>query len=102
MLHDNVLRLEVRLDRGRLRKDGLGVLMRVDGPLVRRGPVFGTTPGQSADTPLWHEVRVTWKNAAVARALGSDTQSNALATAGKLTLTMTGAVLNCPIITGAI
>jgi len=88
LLHDNVLRLEALLDRGRFRPDGLGVLIRVDGPLVRRGPVFGTTPGQSADTPLWQEVRVTGKNPAAASALGSDTPSN----------TMTGVVLNGPII----
>ncbi len=98
MLHDNVPRLEVRLDRGRLRKDDLGVLIRVDGPLVRHGPVFGVTLGQSADMPLWHEVRVTGKNPAAASALGSDTQSNALATAGEFTLTMPGVVRKCPII----
>ncbi len=100
MLHANVPRLEALLDLGRLRKDDLGVLMRVDGPLVRRGPVFGTMPGQSADMPLWHEVRVTGKNPAAASALGSDTQINVLAIAGKLTLTMTGVVLNGPIIRG--
>ncbi len=98
LLHDNVLRLEALLDRGRFRPDGLGVLIRVDGPLVRRGPVFGTTPGQSADTPLWQEVRVTGKNPAAASALGSDTPSNTLATAGKFMRTMTGVVLNGPII----
>ena len=41
---------------------------------------------------------MTGKNAAAASALGSDTQRNALATAGKLTLTMPGVVLKCPII----
>jgi len=43
---------------------------------------------------------VTGKNPAAASALGSDTPSNALAAASKLTLTMTGVVLNCPIIMG--
>ena len=43
---------------------------------------------------------MTGKNPAVASALGSDTPINVLAIAGKLTLTMTGVVLNGPIIRG--
>ncbi len=54
--------------------------------------------GEKDYTPLWQEVAVTWKDPAKAVALGSDTQITGLAKAGKLTLTMTGTMLNCPII----
>jgi len=62
------------------------------------GAVFGSQPGAGDYTPLWQEVRVTWKNPAQAVALGSDNQINDLAKKGKVTLKMTGIVLNCPII----
>lgn len=69
-----------------------------NGAFASRGPVFGSQPGEKDYTPLWQEVVVTWKDPAKAVALGSDTQITGLAKAGKLTLTMTGTVLNCPII----
>lgn len=62
------------------------------------GAVFGSEPGESDYSPLWQEVRVTWKDPGKAVALGSDNQINSLAKSGKLTLKMTGIVLNCPII----
>jgi len=65
---------------------------------ANRGPVFGSQPGEKDYTPLWQEVQVTWKDASKAVALGSDNQIKDLATKGKLTLTKTGTVLNCPII----
>lgn len=69
-----------------------------NGKYAARGPVFGSWPGESDYTPLWQEVSVTWKNPAQAVALGKDNQIQDLAKAGKLTLTMTGIVLNAPII----
>jgi len=65
---------------------------------ANRGPVFGSQPGEKDYTPLWQEIQVTWKDASKAVALGSDNQIKDLATKGKLTLTKTGTVLNCPII----
>ncbi len=85
---------------GAARGSASKIYLITNGAFAGRGPVFGTKPGESDYTPLWQEVRVTWKNPAAASALGSDTQINDLAKAGKLTLTMTGVVLNCPIIMG--
>ncbi len=65
---------------------------------ANRGPVFGSQPGEQDYTPLWQEVRVTWKDPSKAVALGQDNQITQLAKEGKLTLTQTGVVLNCPII----
>jgi len=65
---------------------------------ANRGPVFGSQPGEKDYTPLWQEVRVTWKDPSKAVALGQDNQITQLAKEGKLTLTQTGVVLNCPII----
>ncbi len=69
-----------------------------NGKYAARGPVFGSGLGGSDYTPLWQEVSVTWKNPARAVALGQDNQIQDLAKTGKLTLTMTGIVLNAPII----
>ena len=69
-----------------------------NGKYAARGPVFGSWPGEGDYTPLWQEVAVTWKNPTQAVALGKDNQIQDLAKAGKLTLTMTGIVLNAPII----
>ena len=69
-----------------------------NGKYAARGPVFGSWPSESDYTPLWQEVSVAWKNPAQAVALGKDNQIQDLAKAGKLTLTMTGIVLNAPII----
>jgi len=69
-----------------------------NGKYAVRGPVFGSWPGEASYTPLWQEVSVTWKDPAQAVALGQDNQIEDLTKAGKLTLTMTGIVLNAPII----
>lgn len=69
-----------------------------NGKYAGRGPVFGSWPGEASYTPLWQEVSVTWKDPARAVALGQDNQIADLAKAGKLMLTMTGIVLNAPII----
>jgi hypothetical protein len=69
-----------------------------NGAFAKRGPVFDSQPGEANYTPLWQEVMVTWKNPSQAVALGKDSQIKDLAKAGKLTLTMTATVLNCPIV----
>ncbi len=69
-----------------------------NGGFAGRGPAFGSEPGESDYTPLWQEVLVTWKDPSSATFLGSDNDINAMAKAGKVTLKMTGIVLNCPII----
>jgi hypothetical protein len=69
-----------------------------NGAYASRGPAFGTEPGESDYTPLWQEVLVTWKNAGKATFLGSDNDVLAAQKAGKVTLKMTGTVLNCPVI----
>jgi len=76
------------------------IYLVTNGALAGRGPVFGSVPGADDYTPLWQEALVTWKDAATAVALNSDDQIKGLAKAGKLTLKMTGVVLNCPIVTG--
>jgi plastocyanin len=75
------------------------IYLVTNGAFVSHGAVFGSQPGESDYTPLWHEVKVTWKVPGAAVALGSDTQIAQLVKAGKVTLTTTDVVLNCPIIT---
>lgn len=72
--------------------------MVTNGALAKRGAVFGSQPGEDTYTPLWQEVMVTWTDPSQAVALGKDDQIKNLAKSGKLTLKMTGTVLNCPII----
>ncbi len=74
------------------------IYLVTNGKDASRGPVFSSEPGESDYTPLWQEVRVTWKDPSKAVALGQDTQITDLAQKGLLTLTKTGIVLNCPII----
>jgi hypothetical protein len=59
--------------------------------------VFGSEPGESDYNPLWEEVWVTWKAGVKPVLLGQDDQINALAKAGKLTMTDAHIVLNAPI-----
>jgi plastocyanin len=74
------------------------IYMVTNGAFANRGAVFSSEPGESDYTPLWQEVMVTWSDPSQAVALGSDDQIKGLAAAGKVTLQMTGTVLNCPII----
>jgi plastocyanin len=74
------------------------IYLVTNGMYASRGPAFGSEPGESDYTPLWQEVLVTWKDPSKAVFLGSDNDVNAMAKAGKVTLKMTGTVLNCPII----
>jgi len=72
--------------------------MVTNGTFASRGAIFGSEPGEDTYTPLWQEVMVTWATPSQAVALGSDDQIKDLAKTGKLMLTMTRTVLNCPII----
>jgi len=59
--------------------------------------VFGSEPGESSYNPLWEELLVTWKAGVKPVLLVKDDQINALAKAGKLTVTDSHIVLNAPI-----
>jgi hypothetical protein len=61
-------------------------------------PVFGSEPGETSYTPLWHEMMVTWKAGVKPVLLVKDDQITALAGKGKLTMKMTHVILNCPIV----
>ena len=61
-------------------------------------PVFGSEPGETSYTPLWHEMMVTWKPGVTPVLLVKDDQIKALAGKGKLTMTQTHIILNCPIV----
>ena len=61
-------------------------------------PVFGSEPGEGSYTPLWHEVMVTWKPGVTPVLLVKDDQIKSLAAKGKLTMTHTHIILNCPIV----
>lgn len=74
------------------------IYLVMNGKYASRGPAFGSEPGEDDYTPLWQEVQVTWKDPSKAVFLGSDDDVKAAAKAGKVTLKMTGIVLNCPII----
>lgn len=60
--------------------------------------VFGSEPGEDDYNPLWLEAWVRWKSGVTPTLLTSDDDINAMAKAGKLTLTMTKIVLNAPIL----
>ncbi len=74
------------------------IYMVTNGAFAKNGAVFGSQPGEKDYTPLWQEVLVKWTDPDKAAFLGSDNDIKAAAKAGKVTLTMTGTVLNCPII----
>jgi hypothetical protein len=61
--------------------------------------VWGSEPGEDNYSPLWEETWVTWKPGVTPVLLGQDDQINALAKAGKLTVTDAHIVLNAPILT---
>ena len=60
--------------------------------------VFGSEPGESDYSPIWHEVSVQWKAGVHPVVVTSDNQILALAKKGKLTARQTRIMLNCPII----
>jgi len=60
--------------------------------------VFGSEPGKDDYSPLWRELDVTWKPGVKPVLLVKDDQINMLASQGKLTVTKTSIVLNCPIV----
>jgi hypothetical protein len=60
--------------------------------------VFGSEPGRSDYSPLWHEVAVSWKAGVKPVVLTSATQILNLARKGKLTVRQTHIVLNSPIV----
>jgi hypothetical protein len=60
--------------------------------------VFGSEPGESDYNPLWDEIWVTWKPDVTPVLLGQDDQIDALAKAGKLTMTDAHIVLDAPIL----
>jgi hypothetical protein len=60
--------------------------------------VFGSEPGEDDYSPLWQEVNVQWKAGVTPVLLVKDDQVKELASQGKLTVTSTTIVLNCPIV----
>ena len=74
-------------------------LYMVSGPAAPNQPVvFGTEPGESDYSPLWDEVTVKWKSGVTPTLLVKDDQIKSLAASGKLTVTATPVILNCPIV----
>jgi hypothetical protein len=61
-------------------------------------PVFGSEPGESEYTPIWHEHIVSWKAGVTPTVLKSDDDVNAAVKQGKLTDREPHIILNCPII----
>jgi hypothetical protein len=59
--------------------------------------VFASEPGETSYNPLWDEAFVTWKPGVKPVLLVKDDQIDALAKAGKLTITDPHIVLNAPI-----
>src|SRR5579872_1914514 len=72
---------------------------------VRGGGVLGfqpnvvdSIPGELKYSPLWKINLVEWKDASTATVLGSDDDIMAAFNAGKITITPTTIVVNCPIV----
>jgi len=74
-------------------------LYMVTGTAAPHQPVvFSTEPGEVDYNPLWNETTVQWKTGVAPVLLVKDDQIKALASKGKLTITPTGIILNCPIV----
>src|SRR5438874_1149991 len=74
-------------------------LYRVSGrAAVGQPQVFGSQPGEDDYSPLWQEVTVKWKAGVTPVLLTKDDQVKEMASKGKLTITPTPIVLNCPIV----
>lgn len=74
-------------------------LYRVSGRAAAGQPqVFGSEPGEDGYSPLWQEVKVTWKAGVTPILLTKDDQVKEMASKGKLTITPGPIVLNCPIV----
>jgi len=74
-------------------------LYRVSGRAAAgQSQVFGTEPGEADYSPLWQEVTVKWKTGVTPILLTKDDQVKEMASKGKLTITPTPIVLNCPIV----
>jgi hypothetical protein len=74
-------------------------LYRVSGRAAAGQPqVFGSEPGEDDYSPLWQEVTVKWKSGVTPVLLTKDDQVKEMASKGKLTITPTSIVLNCPIV----
>src|SRR2546421_2676858 len=74
-------------------------LYRVSGRAAAGQPqVFGSEPGKPDYSPLWQEVTVKWKSGVTPVLLTKDDQVKEMAGKGKLTLSPTPIVLNCPIV----
>ena len=61
-------------------------------------PVFGSEPGESNYTPIWHEELVTWKTGVTPTLLKSDTDIEKAVKQGDVTKTEPHIILNCPIV----
>lgn len=60
--------------------------------------LFDSAPGEAAYTPLWRVIYATWNPGATKRPLSHWSQVTDLAFEGKITLTTTNIVVNCPIL----
>jgi len=60
--------------------------------------VVDSIPGEIAYSPLWKINLVEWKDATTATVLGSEDEIVKAANAGKITITPTTIVVNCPIV----
>jgi hypothetical protein len=61
-------------------------------------PVLGSVPGEADYNPIWRMVRVTWKNGAASKLLGSDDDIDAAMKAGQLTEEETSTLFDCPVV----
>src|SRR5437867_1033903 len=74
-------------------------LYQVTGTMASHQPVvFGSEPGESDYSPIWQEVTVRWNAGVTPQLLVKDDQIKELAASGKITMTPTPVVLNCPIV----
>jgi hypothetical protein len=61
-------------------------------------PVFGSEPGETTYSPIWHEEIVTWKAGATPKLIVRDDQVDELEKKGRINVRETKTVLNCPIV----
>jgi hypothetical protein len=60
--------------------------------------VASTNAGDDAYSPLWRIQATTWKDPSHSQLLTSAKEISAAAADGKLTIEITGAIVNCPFV----
>ena len=68
------------------------------GPMGFQASVASTNAGEEAYSPLWRIQATTWKDPSHAQLLTTPKEISSMASEGKLTIEIAGAIVNCPFV----